>query len=183
VVLTEDETDLLLFPPLRACWALKGEPAQVPITGYNARRVVFGALNLRTGYRLLMERGRQRAVDFQEFLRMVHWFYRGWHVAMLLDEDSSHTAKTSRQLAEQLQIQLLWLPHRSPHLNPIEHLWRDAKAVICANRQYDNIEQEVDRFMDYIYDVSDHETLQKAGVLSEDFWLKHTLSKNLCGPT
>jgi transposase len=49
VVLAEDETNLLLFPPLRASWAQRGEPAPVPITGRNARRVVFGALNLRTG--------------------------------------------------------------------------------------------------------------------------------------
>jgi hypothetical protein len=42
-------------------------------------------------------------------------------------------------------------PKRSPHLNPVDHLWRDAKAVICANRQYATIDDEVERFTDYIY--------------------------------
>lgn len=85
VLLAEDETDLLMFPPLRSCWALRGEPACVVISGRNARRVIFGALNLRTGHRLLLPREHQRAVDFQAFLSVVHEHYRGWHVVWLLD--------------------------------------------------------------------------------------------------
>jgi hypothetical protein len=42
VVLAEDETDLLLFPPLRAMWSLRGVPAEVLLNGWNARRTVFG---------------------------------------------------------------------------------------------------------------------------------------------
>src|SRR5205085_7154715 len=89
VVLAEDETDLLLFPPLRAGWGLVGQPLEVPVSGRNARRVIFGTLNLRTGSRLLLARERQRAADFQAFLRLVQDHYRGWHVALLLDEDPS----------------------------------------------------------------------------------------------
>ena len=37
VKLFEDETDLLLFPPLRAAWGLRGQPTEVPISGFNAR--------------------------------------------------------------------------------------------------------------------------------------------------
>src|SRR5207253_1206551 len=68
VVLAEDETDLLLFPPLRAAWSLRGQPLRVVLCGRNARRVVFGAMNLRTGRRLFLPRQRQRAADFQAFL-------------------------------------------------------------------------------------------------------------------
>jgi DDE superfamily endonuclease len=91
VLLAEDETDLLLFPPLRAAWALRGEPKRVLLCGRNARRTIFGALNLSTGHRLFLAREHQRAVDFQAFLRVIHWSYRGWHVALLLDEDPCHT--------------------------------------------------------------------------------------------
>src|SRR5437879_5673000 len=56
VVLAQDETDLLLFPPLRAAWSKRGEVARVWLTGRNARRVIFGAINLRTGARWLMMR-------------------------------------------------------------------------------------------------------------------------------
>jgi hypothetical protein len=76
VVLCEDETDLLLFPPLRACWAKRGQPARVVLTGPTARRVVFGPLNVRTGHRLFLVRARQRGEDFRAFLQTLHHHYR-----------------------------------------------------------------------------------------------------------
>src|SRR5205809_7850473 len=60
VVLFEDETDLLLFPPLRAAWSLRGEPAVVPISGVNAKRVAYGAINVRTGTRLFLAQKNHR---------------------------------------------------------------------------------------------------------------------------
>ncbi len=80
--LAEDETDLRLFPPLRAGWARRGEPAPVPISGGNAKRVLFGAINIETGRRLFLASRRQRGVDFEDFLEEVHSLYRGRHVAL-----------------------------------------------------------------------------------------------------
>jgi DDE superfamily endonuclease len=97
--------------------------------------VIFGAMNVRTAHRLFLVRENQRAVDFQAFLRLVHQHYRGWHAALLLDEDSSHTAGSSEALAAELDIQTIWLPKRSPKLNPLDHLWGDAKDEISANKQ------------------------------------------------
>lgn len=161
-----------MFPPLRAGWALRGQPAEVPLSGRNARRVVFGALNLRTGYRLLLDREHQRAGDFQAFLRFVRSSYRGWHVAMLLDEDPSHTAQGSVRLAAELGVQLVWLPKRCPELNPLDHLWGHAKEAMCGNRQEATIGLLVERFLDYLDGLSRWEALTKAGTLSGDFWLR-----------
>jgi hypothetical protein len=172
VLLAEDETDLLLFPPLRAGWSLRGQPREIPISGKNARRVVFGAMNLRTGHRLFLVREHQRAADFQAFLRLVHQRYRGWHVALLLDEDSSHTAGGSEALAAAWDIERLWLPKRSPKLNPMDHLWGDAKDEVSANKQYETIDAQVDRFLEYLGSLSAWEALTKGGVLSERFWLR-----------
>src|SRR5947199_1896759 len=68
VVLAQDETDLLLFPPLRAGWSKRGEPARVWLSGRNARRAIFGAMNLRTGSRLFVPRTKARSADFRAFL-------------------------------------------------------------------------------------------------------------------
>src|SRR5438105_11273308 len=87
VAMFEDETDLLLFPPLRAAWALRGQETPVPISGVNAKRVVYGILNIKTG-----------------------------------NEHSSHTAAGTQRLATQLNMEFLWLPNRSPHLNPMDHM-------------------------------------------------------------
>src|SRR5436190_23971927 len=77
VVLAQDETDLLLFPPLRAGWSKRGEVARVWLSGRNARRVLFGALNRRTGSRLFVPRKKGRSRDFQVFLEEVRSAYRG----------------------------------------------------------------------------------------------------------
>ena len=170
--LAEDETDLRLLPPLRAGWARRGEEAPVPISGGNAKRVLFGAINIETGRLLLLPRRRQRGVDFEDFLEEVRFYYRGRHVALLLDEDSSHTAAGSRELAEVLGIELLWLPKRSPHLNPMDHLWRHGKEVVLANHQYASIDEQAERFIDYLSNLSRFEALKKAGVFAKDFWLR-----------
>ena len=170
--LAEDETDLRLFPPLRAGWARRGEEAPAPISGGNAKRVVFGALNLETGGRVFLAHRRQRGVEFEDFLEEVRWYYRGRQVALLLDEDSSHTAEDAQDTSRAKAAELLWLPKRSPHLNPMDHLWRHAKEVMSANHQYASIDAQVEQFIDYLSGLSAYEALKKAGIFSKDFWLK-----------
>lgn len=182
VILVEDETDLLLFPPLRAMWSLRGEPAQVLLSGRNARRVVFGCMNLATGHRLFLVREKQYALDFQAFLREVRRHYGKRRVVLLLDGDRSHTAKASQALARRLKIRLLWLPIRSPELNPMDTLWGQAKDAICVNTQYVTIDEQTDAFIAHVSGLSNRQALRTSGVLSENFWLKRVVSKNFCGP-
>ena len=175
VLLVEDETDVLLFPPLRANWSRRGEANRVLLSGRNARRVIFGAMNLRTGTRLFLARQHQKQEDFQAFLNLVHEHDRGWHVAMLLDENPSHTAARSQRLASDLNVQLLWLPKRSPELNPMDHLWGQAKDMVSANMQYPTIDEHVAACLEYLKALSAWEARHTSGILSTRFWLKSVL--------
>jgi hypothetical protein len=179
-VLAQDETDLLLFPPLRAAWSKRGAVARVWLSGRNARRVIFGALNLRTGSRLFVPRAKGRSADFQAFLGEVRSHYRGWHVALLLDEDPCHTAKASLRAAEGMTR--LWLPKRSPKLNPLDTLWGQGKDAISANKQYPSIAEQVVSFLGHLRSLSNQEALHTSGILSEKFWLGGALSNLFCGP-
>jgi hypothetical protein len=163
-------------------WSLRGEPARVMLSGRNARRVVFGCMNLKTGHRLFLVRQRQYAQDFQEFLLEIRRHYGGLHVVMLLDSDSSHTAAASLTLAQRLDVRLIWLPKRSPELNPMDTLWGQAKDAICVNTQYTEIDEQANAFITHISSLSNREALQTSGVMSQHFWLKHTLLRNFCGP-
>ena len=174
-MLAQDETDLLLFPPLRAGWSRRGEVARVWLSGRNARRVIFGAMNLRSGSRLLVPRARGRSGDFQAFAAEVRSAYRGWHVALLLDEDPCHTAQAS--LREVEGMTLLWLPKRAPKLNPLEGLWGEGKDIVSADKQYATIEEQVGRFLRHLRGLSNQEALHRSGVLSGRFWLRDVLSK------
>lgn len=166
---------MLLFPPLRSGWARKGEPAEVMLSGFNARRVIFGAMNLRTGKRLFLVREHQRSTDFQLFLKALRSQYKHRPIALLLDEDPSHTAKGSVELAKQLDITLIWLPKRLPKLNPMDTLWGQAKDLINANRQYATIDKQAARFVAYLRRLTDKEALHLAGVLSGKFWLRSAM--------
>ena len=137
-------------------------------------------MNLGTGTRLFMERKKGRSEDFRAFLAEVRSCYRGWHVALLLDEDSCHTALAS--LHDACAMTLLWLPKRSPQLNPMDTLWGQGKDVISANKQYAAIDEQAERFLAYLRGMSSREALHTSGVLSKDFWLRRALSKDFCSP-
>lgn len=132
-------------------------------------------MNLRTGKRLLLVRKKQKQQDFTVFLKMIHNHYRGWHVALLLDENPCHTAHLSQQTALDFNIRLLWLPKRSPEMNPMDELWGQVKDIVSANRQYATVDEHVAHFLEYLESMPDKQALHTAGVLSRRFWLKSVL--------
>ena len=175
MLLVEDSTILRWFPPLRAAWGFKGEQTTVPITGENDRRALFGAINIRTGHRLVLRRARQRQEDFQEFLRQMRRRYGGREVWLLLDKASFQQAAKSQQLAERSRVNLVWLPKQCPELNPMDHLWKELDRLIRANLQYPSIDAEAAYAQSWVMGLTPTEALRKAGVLSDDFWLKDFL--------
>jgi transposase len=166
-----DETDLLLFPPLRAGWFMRGKPADVTISGENAKRTVFGAIDVETGKLILVVREGECAVDFQALLRLIRQHYGDRRVVLLLDGASRHTAAKSEDLAAELGIDLIWLPSRCTNVNPMDRLWRQGKDKTCANKQYASIDEQARRFVQYLHGLSCQDVLRKAGLLSRTFWL------------
>ena len=166
---------LRLFPVLRRAWALRGEQAHVAITGGNAKRVLFGAINLRTGHRLLLRRPTMEQAHFQAFLRLVREAYPGRPIAVLLDEAPSHRAAKSQDLAAALGIELLWLPKQCAELNVMDQLWRELKGHISANYQYPTIAEPAATAEQWIRSLTPTEALRKAGIRSKNFWLKSFL--------
>lgn len=175
MLLFEDETMLRLFPVLRRAWSLRGEQALVPITGSNARRVLFGTLNIRTGHRIVLCRPNMRQESFQLFLRLLRHCYPGRQIWLLLDEAPGHVAPKSQTLVETLNIVLIWLPKQCSELNARDHLWRELKADISANYQFKDIEEHATFAEQWVKSLSSSEALNKAGVLSKSFWLKSFL--------
>lgn len=167
-----DETILRLFPPLRAKWAWRGEQATVRVTGRSAKRVLFGAVDPRTGRRLVMRGTGMRQEQFQAFLRLLRGRHRGRPLVLLLDDASCHTAARTRRLAAGLKIDLVPLPKQWSELNAMDHLWRDLKRLIAANRQYATADQLAEWAERWVHGLTPRAALRKAGVLSDHFWLK-----------
>jgi transposase len=179
VLLFQDEIILRLFPVLRRAWSLKGEPARVDISGKNAKRVLFGTINLRTGHRITMQHPGLNQQGFHAFLRLLRRAYTGRPIWLLLDAATAHTAPKSQLLAEALNITLVWLPKQCPELNAMDHLWKELKADISANYQYQDIDEHAVLAELYTLSLSNRLALQRAGILSKDFWLKAFVKSRL----
>lgn len=175
MLLFEDETILRLFPVLRRAWALRGEQAIVPITGRNAKRVLFGTINPRTGHRIVLRRPNMRQENFQDFLWLLRRSYPGREIWLLLDEAPCHIAPRSQALAAALKVEMIWLPKQCPELNAMDQLFRGLKGEISANYQFKDIDEHADYAEEWIFSLTRSEALLKASVFSENFWLRSFL--------
>ena len=172
VVLFTDWTLLRLFPPLRAMWAKIGTPAKVCITGHNARRVLFGTINVKTAHRTVhMGRG-VGTCEVRAFLAGLRKAYRrAGTIWLLADRASGHTARATLALAQELGIAFVWLPKQWPELNAMDQLWRGLKQEVAANRQAASIEDLADRAARWVLALTPAQARRKAGMASDRFWL------------
>lgn len=175
VLLFEDETILRLFPVARRAWSLPGEPAPIAITGNNAKRVLLGTINIRTGHRILMRYSNMKQAGFHAFLHELRRCYAAKQIWLILDRGSLHTSARSQALAKELNMELVWLPKQCPELNGMDHFWRAVKANISANYQFADIEQHASYAEWYSLQLTNKDALNKAGILSKNFWLKYFL--------
>ncbi len=133
-LLAEDEADMQLLPILRATpapdagagvWQRVGQQVRIPTPGQNAKRGVFGALNLRTGEWFYQLAAHKRSADFIAFLGRLVAAYPTGLIYVLVDNASIHTSKAVQQWrVAQGRVVLLYLPTYSGHrLNPVEKVW------------------------------------------------------------
>jgi transposase len=72
----------------------------------------------------------------------------GQRILLVLDKHGSHICEYTRKHAHQLGIDLVFLPSGSPHLNPIEQVWKQLKWTMSPIIVHDELE-----FHDLVKDV------------------------------
>ena len=139
--MAEDEADRQLLPILRAMWQRFGTQVRIPTPGQNAKRGVFGALNVRTGEWFYQLAAHKRSADFLTFLLRLWVAYPTGRVYVLVDNASIYTSQMVQHwLATHSRLVLLYLPTYSGHrLNPVEKVWWALKGNIAANRAFRNL--------------------------------------------
>jgi transposase len=153
-LLAEDEADQQLLPVLRAMWQRVGTQVRIPTPGQNAKRGVFGALNVRTGEWFYQLTAHKRSADFLTFLRRLEVAYPTGRVYILVDNASIHTSRAvQRWLLTQGRLVLLYLPTYCGHrLNPVEKVWWALKGKIAANRAFRNLAELDTAIQEYFAD-------------------------------
>jgi transposase len=92
-VVAEDESDSQLLAIVRAMWQRIGEQLRIITPGVNAKRSIFGALNLRTGEWFYQVAARKRGVEMIAFLERLLTAYPTGRVAVIVDNAPIHISR------------------------------------------------------------------------------------------
>ena len=165
-----DETIITETPPLYNCYGPIGEQVRVPISGEHAKRVLHGAINIRSGdLALLITEDWTKTCMRRSSRRFVPIGVVGTWWSSRIVRANTRRPGSGRQ--ESLKIETRLLPRATPELNAMDHLWRHAKRETLGDRATLSIEASALAACQYLIDLSPHDRLQKAGVLSGHFWL------------
>ena len=78
------------------------------------------------------------ALSVCELLRKIAALGLGVPVTLVLDNARYQKCQLVQQLADELGIELLFLPSYSPNLNLIERLWKFVKKQVLNSKYYEN---------------------------------------------
>lgn len=164
-ILYGDESRLQLLPLIRGMWHWVGQQIRVPTPGTNVSRVLFGALNIRTGQWTYLVRERMFKEDFIAFLEHLLVVYPSGPIILILDNFSSHTAHLVQEWLEaHPRLQLYYLPKYCSHLNPVEGIWLQLKDKIAANRLYSSMQLLLETAKMFFVEMTPEQALTWAGL-------------------
>jgi hypothetical protein len=170
VILMRDETIVTETPPLYNCYGPIGEQVRVPISGSHAERVLHGAINIRSGDRAPLISEDWTRDSHEVFLRLIRAHWRGWNLVVFEDRATQHKSARARA-REDLKIETRLLPRATSGLNAMDHLWRHTKREALGDRATRSIDASAMAACQYLIDLSPHDRLREAGILSGHFWL------------
>ncbi len=146
-----DESGFGLSLPPTYAWARKGEAVRVPRSWGRSGRVNAVAHLERLprggwvlGYRLLEGRcGTGEVVAYLEGLSR-EVAREGARGVVFLDNAPFHRSRAFREAAGRWRergLEVAYLPRYSPHLNPVEGVWRRVKGFLMPRRHYGSVEE------------------------------------------
>jgi len=167
-----DETALREFPPLRAGWSPRGQPASVIVSGRNARCTILGALNVASGELARLVRPRCRTDDLVAFVAHLGAVRPGIPKLLVWNNAPPHHPHRVRDAAAAVGIALAFLPFRAPELMPAEELWRGMKASVAANRCYGSLDELAERALAWLDAMSPDERRRRCALDTSKYqWL------------
>ncbi|MBV9458345.1 MAG: hypothetical protein JO141_12625 [Bradyrhizobium sp.] len=106
VLLMLDETIITETPPLYSCYGHVGEQVRVPITGNRSKRILHGAIAVKSGDVSPLITEEWVDETHQTFLSMIRSHRRGWNIVLCEDRASRHKSPESLGWAERLGIEV-----------------------------------------------------------------------------
>ena len=131
-----------LHPHLTRMWAPQGKQPEIPAPGLNQKKIVYGAVNYRTGKLTYTLADSKCGTQFILFLMTLLAGYTGKRLLVVCDNGRFHTTKAAQAFLHlhRDKMRILWLPPYCPSLNLIERLWGHVKRTFLANVLYQSLD-------------------------------------------
>jgi transposase len=152
-VFASDEVRIELEALMRRAWLTRGERTVVRVDRKREAQSFIGFLNQKSfsceTYRLQWQNQEEVLKAFKAFLKK----HPGKRLCVVWDNAPFHKGKGIRQALSKggllERVHLVAMPPYAPDENPIEKVWKDAKAVV-ANVQHDRLATVTDLFEKHI---------------------------------
>ena len=138
-------------------WILKGTEQEVFTSSGRKRINIMGAVSVETQnvFADFYETINQESVcDFLCGLRDTEKSNKT--IYLILDRGPANMALTVRDVAQMLNIEIIYLPAYSPNLNPIERLWKYFKKEALRNKYFEKFEDFKKACLKFFKEVHHH---------------------------
>ncbi|MCF6153120.1 MAG: IS630 family transposase [Candidatus Kuenenia stuttgartiensis] len=153
-VFVADETKIMLEAITRRAWLKKGEKTVLKVSRSRECQNYLGLLNQKSFQCYLYELAWQNQEEIIKALKKLLKIYPSKRICIVWDNAKFHKGKKITEGIEKggalERIHFLNMPPYAPDMNPIEHVWKEAKQRI-SNIQFKDFEQTKKAFKKFIY--------------------------------
>jgi transposase len=132
-------------------WSPVGETPTVRVSGQREHVHFYGAVNLRTGHELAVPALDLTSLGTLSFLNDLLLAYPEQPLLLLWDRATWHRGAAVKGLLEaHPRLQTLFFPPASPHLNPQEHVWAQARDSVSHNHHFKDFSELRQAFLHFL---------------------------------
>jgi len=147
-----DCTDLHWCPEVSQTYSPVGQQVKVETPGKeDPWSALFGSLFFPSGEGLYTIHQRKRHQEVQAHLQELLTLKPDDFFFVIMDNASAHTTEALRPFWQELhdQLQPVFLPTYSPHLNLIERLWNYMRGKMTRNQFYESLKVQCQEIADW----------------------------------
>lgn len=150
-VIALDEMSLYFQATTTRVWAEVGQTPLVRVSPQRDHVHFYGALNLRSGHEFALPTPDMSGQTTAAFLRDLLLCYPTHPILLLWDRAKWHKGEAVRQvLAHNPRLETVFFPPASPHLNPQEHVWSQARSAVSHNHTCTAFQQLRQAFLNFL---------------------------------
>lgn len=135
-----DEASFAMWGSLSYTWAPRGEQPLIKTSGKRKGYKIFGVIDFFSGS--LFYKGIEEKFNSQSYIAFLNYLLSKVSAPIILIQDGAryHTSKEVREFFDKNKkdLTVYQLPSYSPDYNPIEGLWKKAKAAATHNRYFED---------------------------------------------